>query len=131
MVRDLEIGMRWRPRVSRMSLSSLARLTLEAVQTSSVIADAARSEIVIVVEAGMFEVQLIVRAEPVIHVASPVSTAVIEYLVGGLLDGSPPGLDGSPPLPLPGFVQTFPDKLHVLEQLGLVANTFSPEFFTM
>ena len=82
-----------------------------------------RSEIVIVVEAGMFEVQLIVRAEPVIHVASPVSTAVIEYLVGGL--------DGSPPLPLPGFVQTFPDKLHVLEQLGLVANTFSPEFFTM
>ena len=39
-MRDLEIGMRWRPRVSRMSLSSLARLTLEPVQTSSVIADA-------------------------------------------------------------------------------------------
>ena len=39
-MRDLEIGMRWRPRVSRMSLSSLARPTLAAVQTSSVIADA-------------------------------------------------------------------------------------------
>ena len=34
-MRDLEIGMRGRPRVSRMSLSALARPTLAAVQTSS------------------------------------------------------------------------------------------------